>query len=1098
MEAKLIIARVERMLRERIRPAQHTSYSQLRTSIWKVPDEAVPHGAETALHGAEATPATPHEATPTTPHLGAVRTVVGEPVPPHAVPDPEHFTPIAVGTPWGKPWQTVWFIFEGTTPEATAVPTGDTLEALIDLGWADHSAGFQCEGLVRGPDGHTIKALNPRNTWVPLPQAPESPVHFTVEAAANPLLLAVPPFQKTYDGDKLTASQENLYVLRRADIVIRHTAVCDLATDIAVLLELLSTRDSANFTNDDYEVLYALNSALDALDLSDIPGTASAARELLAPIMARPALPGAHRLSAVGHAHIDSAWLWPLRETKRKVNRTLANVCRLIEDGTGLVFALPAAQHVAWLRETDPELFERVATHVKNGAIVPVGGMWVEPDAVLPGSEAFARQLVEGTRFFAEAFGYECTEIWLPDSFGYSAALPQLAREAGISRFLTQKISWNQTNVFPYHTLLWEGIDGSRIFTHFPPADTYGSEVTGDQIMHAVTNFKNKGTANCSLLPFGYGDGGGGPTREMMDRISRLENLRGAPRVVSESPHDFFDRAEVELPNPPVWVGELYLELHRGTLTSQIRAKQGNRRSEALLRETELWCTIAALSGAPYPYDELREAWHTVLLCQFHDILPGTSVAWVYREVAQLYAHVKATCEALIANAFDFLATHAEPTSVPQAAAGNASAPAPLLSPQSERSQHAEHFQSPEYAQSESTPQFLANATSFSRHGVAPLSAAACNSPVAAAPEASPQRPENGVSATAASISNGLLTLDFTADGALTQLTDAGGHTYVPAGVRGGEFQVFQDFPNMWDAWDIDPFYSGSLSTPELHLDATGTRDTPDGQEAFARASMEYGASHATIEWALQAGSPSVDVHVSANWHEHEKLLKLTFPVDIHTDHAQYETQFGYIERPTHTNTSWEQAKFEVSAHRWIRLANAGTSWAIANDSTYGWDITRHSAGRRGTWSQVRATLVKSAVYPDPEQDQGHFEWNFRIHPGAGVLDALADGQQLNLPLRPSPVAIAAPLSVAGAVVESVALAPDRSGDVVVRLYEALGAPTTVELTMPGAYVRTTDLLYRESSTSPRVHSSGATHRFTLAPFQIATVRITPNYEEQL
>ncbi|MGV9196775.1 alpha-mannosidase [Arcanobacterium canis] len=998
MDVGLTLTRVHRTLHERIMRAQYTPVSQLSLATWRVPDEIV-NGVS----------------------------VIGEPVTEPSGP----FTPITVGDTWGMPWQTVWFDVSGTTPSASQIPHGNTVEAVLDLGWDDHSAGFQAEGLVKDAQGNSVKAINPRNQWIPLPQTPNTDFHFRIEAAANPLLLEVLPWQETHDGDKLTASRTEHYRIAKADVVIRHAQVVDLVTDISVIYEMLEAKGEAAFTNGDYEALMALNDALDQLDLGNIPGTAAAARKVLAPIMARPALPGAHHLSAVGHAHIDSAWLWPIRETKRKVNRTIANVVRLIEDGTGLVFALPAAQHVAWLRDEDPELFERVQKCVREGSIVPVGSMWVEPDAVLPGGEAMARQLVEGTAEFEDAFGIRCKEIWLPDSFGYSAALPQLAREAGIERFLTQKISWNQTNVFPYHTLQWEGIDGSRIYTHFPPADTYGSEVTGAQIRHAEQNFKNKGEANSSLLPFGYGDGGGGPTREMMERLSRMEDLAGYPQVVSESPHAFFDRAQAELPEPPVWVGELYLELHRGTFTSQIATKQGNRRSEALLRETELWCTIAALAGAEYPYAELRTAWRKVLLCQFHDILPGTSIAWVYREVATIYAEVKETCERLIGEAFDFLGKGHEGR------------------------------------------QAWANATSFSVHGVDALGATEVSGGV------------GSISVSDKRISNGALSIDFNDSGAATQITDSAGHTYIPSGTSAGEFCVFQDFPNTWDAWDIDPFYKGSQKNLELVFDGIHTTDA----QATARAHTSFGNSQMSIEWRLSAGQPYVDVHVEVDWHEREKLLKLAFPLDVHTDHAQFETQMGHITRPTTTNTSWESAKFEVNAHRWLRVANSGTCVSIANDSTYGWDITRHATGQRGTYSLVRATLVKSAVYPDPAQDQGHFEWNFRLRPGASVLDAVADGQAINIPLRKAPV-IAAPFTCTGAVVESVSMVPDQSGDVAIRLYEAEGAPGQARITWPDAEVKATDLLYRDSDNAATVSSVDGVHTVELSPFQIVTLRV--------
>ncbi|MDO4665514.1 MAG: glycoside hydrolase family 38 C-terminal domain-containing protein [Actinomycetaceae bacterium] len=1001
MDVTLILKRVHRTLTERVMRCVYTKKTPLQVQIWRVPDE--------------------DDGT------------VGEPTK-----GPGDFSPFQVGKPWGKPWQTVWFRFQGRTP--AQLGEDEQFEAVINLGWADHSPGFQAEGLVRDEGGHVLKAINPRNQWVPLPQTPNTDFSFTVEAAANPLLLDVLPFQKTADGDKLTAGGEQIYTLTQADLAVMNKTVAALVIDLQMLHELLAAKEEKNFTATDYETLGALNGALDALDLGDIAGTAGAARAVLAPILSRPALPHAHRLSAVGHAHIDSAWLWPIRETKRKVCRTLANVVRLLEDGADMYFALPAAQHVAWLKETEPELFTRVKDWVRRGRICPVGGMWVEPDAMLPGGEALARQLVEGLRFFEDELGVKCAEIWLPDSFGYSAALPQFAREAGITRFLTQKISWNQTNVFPHHTLTWEGIDGSRIFTHFPPADTYGSEVTGAQLLHAANNFKNKGQANSSLLPYGYGDGGGGPTREMLARLDRVKNYEGAPQVISEPPTKFFDKAEVEFPHPPVWTGELYLELHRGTLTSQIRAKQGNRRVEALLKETEYWCTVAALNGAPYPHEQLRKVWHDVLLCQFHDILPGTSVAWVYREVDQIYANATKVCEDLIARAFAHLGRGKAPQSC------------------------------------------LANATCFP-NGAPPFSAEV-------APPSSPETQET-LKCERYTISNGKLSLRFDESGALTELIDKNGQNYIPCGEKAGIFQVFQDFPNMWDAWDIDAFYQGTRQ--DLPMTFAGT--ARHGDTACGLAEIQFGNSRATIEWQLPAGADYVDVHVGVDWHEHERLLKLAFPVDIHTDHAQYETQMGYVTRPTHTNTSWEAAKFEVSAHRWLRLANTGKSLSIANDATYGWDITRHSCGRRGTYSLVRATLVKSAVYPDPHQDQGCFTWNFRIRPGATTMEATADGHRVNLPPRQVQTAIQPPFGVSGAVVESVCMVPDSSGDVAIRLYEGEGAPSTIRLTWPGATVRATDLLYRDyadPADAPKVYSHGDLHEIAVSAFQIVTLRVRP------
>lgn len=1021
---EILIQRVKRTLEERLVPAIYSPVSPLRVSAWRVPREG---------------------------------DVIGEPVSFADIPDT--FPEFTVGQSWGSAWETTWFKFQGTVPAVDSLNCreGDVVEARLDLGWSDVSAGFQAEGLVRDIAGNAIKAVNPRNQWVPLPVAKHvsQDFQFYVEAAANPLLLDIPPFQPTDEGDKLTASTEDIYTLRAAEIVIRHGDIYDFALDVSILLELVQS--AAQLTHRELEVLFGISSALDCLDFQRLCDTVPLAQKRLQPLLDRPALPREHELFAVGHAHIDSAWLWPLRETRRKVARTLANVVRLLEDGHEMVFALPAAQHVAWLEQDEPQLFERVKALVAKGKIVPVGGMWVEPDAVLPGGEALARQLVEGLNYFAEKFDVSCQEIWLPDSFGYTAALPQLARSAGISRFLTQKISWNQTNIFPHHTLWWEGIDGSRVFTHFPPADTYGSDVTGTQLRHAVENFKEAGRANSSMLLYGYGDGGGGPTREMLERLARVRNLEGFAKTHHATPQEFFDQAQAEYDQPPTWVGELYLEKHRGTLTSHVSAKQGNRRSEALLREAEWWAATAAVRGLlDYPYQDFQKLWHQVLLCQFHDILPGSSIAWVYRETAEIYASVRQSCESIIEKSLQALGS-ASPSKADQA--GNESA---------------------NRGEATSASLCLANATSFPILSV-PSGAGAVVEPPANDLQINREKHE---------ISNSYLKLRFDESGRCVSLQDRQGVEFIPAEAPAGIFQIHQDFPNQWDAWDIDYFYRGSLCTPCMSAPELGLEE----DFAWMRSRMTFGDSEAAITWKLGAHSRAVDISVEADWHEQEKLLKLAFGVNLHTDHAQFETQFGYLTRAIHDNTSWDAARFEVSAHRWIRLENASLALAIANDATYGWDITRHHQDR-GTYQLVRATLVKSAKYPDPQQDQGRFTWNFRVRPQATVVEAIRDGQDINLRRRYYHGNPIAPLvSVEGAVVESMSLCPDESGDLGLRIYEGTGGPQQVRIRIPEAQrVWTTDLRYQPSIEAPVLRQMDGEYVLELGAFQIATLRASFN-----
>jgi alpha-mannosidase len=593
-DRKLIEGRVDRVLRERIRPAVYPASVPARIEVWEAPGEPVPVAEGLAAD----------------------------------------YRPAAVGDMWGPPWGTVWMRVSAEVPKEWA---GQTVEAVIDLGFQDRSPGFQAEGLVYTPDGAAIKGLNPRNQWVRVgtPVTGGEQVTLYVEAASNPEI-GGNWFQPTPMGLKETAGDRPLYRIERVDLAIFDTEVWELAADVEVLSQLMHELPEGSARR--WEILRALGRALDAIDLQDVNATASAGRAQLAEVLAKPANASAHRISAVGHAHIDSAWLWPLRETVRKVARTASNVTALMDEHPEFVFAMSSAQQLAWIKEHRPEVFAKVAKKVAAGQFVPVGGMWVESDTNMPGSEAMARQFVHGKRFFLDEFGIETEEVWLPDSFGYSGALPQIVLASGSRWFLTQKISWNQTNKFPHHTFWWEGHDGTRVFTHFPPADTYNSEILGRELAHAERNFQEKGSATVSLVPFGHGDGGGGPTREMLARAARLSDLEGSPRVTIEPPREFFTKAEGEYPNAPVWVGELYLEYHRGTYTSQAKTKQGNRHSEHLLREAELWAATAALRlGAAYPYDALDRLWKRVLLNQFHDILPGSSIAWVHAEAERTY-----------------------------------------------------------------------------------------------------------------------------------------------------------------------------------------------------------------------------------------------------------------------------------------------------------------------------------------------------------------------------------------------------------------------------------------------------------------------------
>uniref|UniRef100_A0AAU3GNU0 Glycosyl hydrolase-related protein n=1 Tax=Streptomyces sp. NBC_01401 TaxID=2903854 RepID=A0AAU3GNU0_9ACTN len=1004
-DRSLVEARLKRVLDERIRPAVYPESVPLDVAVWNAPGEPVPVAEGLA---------------------GPVE-------------------PIAVGDRWGAPWSTCWFRVSGAVPAHWA---GRTVEALLDLGFDENMPGFQCEGLVYRPDGTPVKGLNPRNQWVrvgaPVEGGEEVLLH--IEAASNPVILDYHPFLPTRLGDKETAGSELQYTLARMDLAVFDEHVWNLVQDLEVLGELMAELPVEGARR--WDILRAIGRALDAVDLQDVNGTAPAARAELAEVLATPAQPSAHRISAVGHAHIDSAWLWPLRETVRKVARTTSNMTALIEDEPDFVFAMSQAQQFAWIKEHRPEVYTKVKKAVAEGRFVPSGGMWVESDTNMPGSEAMARQFVHGKRFFIDEFGIENDEAWLPDTFGFAAGLPQIIKAAGSKWLLTQKISWSQTNKFPHHTFRWEGIDGTRIFTHFPPVDTYNCSMKGSEIAHAADNFKDKGVARHSLAPTGWGDGGGGTTREMIAKAGRMRSLEGSATVEWEKPADFFTKAEAEYPDAPVWVGELYLELHRATLTSQAKTKQGNRRSEHLLREAELWAATAAVRGVyTYPYEQLDRIWKTVLLHQFHDILPGSSIAWVHREAEKTYAAVAEELNGIV-------------DAAQRALAGDPSAGRELVF----------------------------NSAPHARAGV-PAGAAGA-APVAGEGRTAPREGGGYV------LDNGLLRVEIDARGLVVSAYDIGAERETVApGQAANLLQIHPDFPNMWDAWDVDAFYRNTV-TDLTDLDEL-TPIEEDGT-AGVRVVRSFGASKVTQLLTLNARAKRLDIDTEVDWHETEKFLKAAFPLDVHAERYASETQFGHFYRATHTNTSWEAAKFEACNHRFVHLEEPGWGVALVNDSTYGHDVTRTVRPTdAGTTTTVRVSLLRAPRFPDPETDQGVHRFRHALAPGAAIGDAVREGFRINLPERrltgEREVAPLVTVDNDAVVVSAVKLADDASGDLVVRLYESTGGRARVRLTtgFEAAGLAVTDLLERplDDVTVPELTEEGVS--LSLRPFELVTLRLS-------
>nr|WP_201468454.1 glycoside hydrolase family 38 C-terminal domain-containing protein [Microbacterium hydrocarbonoxydans] len=1016
------LERLTRVRRDRIAPQIHHRVADVDVSSWLVADDGEPVSARHALG------------------LGDDEGRA-----------PASYSPFEGGSPWGQAWATRWFHVEGRIP---ADVSGE-VELLFDLGWFDHSVGGHAEALVHSRDGVPVKGLHPKQRWVRVRGTNTHPaiasngddgsIDLYIEAAANPLLLGLPPFVVTEHGEKGAPDFEE-FILRTAELAVFRPEVYEFAVDLDVCGELVKTLtpDSPRY----WRLLRGIEEALDIYDERDAVASAVLARAVLTPLLAQPAHASTLEVTAVGHAHMDSAWLWPLRETVRKLGRTVSNALALLDSDPTLIYTMTSAQHFHWLETHYPDLFERVSRYVAEGRFVPVGGMWVEVDGLIPAGESFVRQIVLGKAYFADRFGLDSREVWLPDSFGYSGALPQIARRSGSDVFLTQKISWNDTTVFPHHSFWWEGIDGTRVFTHFPPADTYAASVTADELAHTVSNFKDKAIATHALLAYGYGDGGGGPTREMASRLQRFADLEGAPRVTSRSPEDFFRDAEQELRDlpstsaiSPVWHGELYLELHRGSLTSQQAMKRGNRRSEALLREVEHASAAAAIfTGAAYPAAELQEIWQGVLLHQFHDILPGTSIAWVHREARDFYAETEARLDELLNRATSRLQD------------------AGALVPASES---------------------LATPTEVTAV-------------------------DGDADAERIVLDNGILRVVFDETGHATSLRTSNGTEYVTRGARLNEFVLFRDEPVRWDAWDLDRHV---LRHPRPVHDLSEIEVVHDGDDAGVRVVRSFGASRLTATTWLRAGAEQLETEAEIDWREREQLLKVAVPFAIRGRTASFEAQYGNSERPLHVNDAGDEAMFEGALQRYVHVAEGGRGAAVLASTIAGADARTDDSGIGTT---VRLSLLRGARFPDPDADLGIHRFAWAVRPDASLPDAVEAARDFARPesAHPGLPALASLDMLHGhAVIDWIKLAEDGSGDVIVRLYETQGARASARLAVHPALgdgtVTETDLLeHAAPADGPRLalqtdadgttSTTAADALLDLAPYQLCTLRLTP------
>jgi len=802
--------------------------------------------------------------------------------------------------------------------------------------------------------------------------------------------------------------------------------------------------------------------------------------------------PPVGRIALTGHAHLDLAWLWPVAETRRKGRRTFASVLGLMERYEDFTFNQSSAQLYEWVEEDDPTLFERVRERVAEGRWEPVGGSWVEPDCQIPSGESFARQLLYGQHYFEEKFGRRAEVAWLPDTFGFSPAIPQLLLGAGITGFFTYKLNWSETNKFPHDLFLWEGLDGSRIVAHTfdNPGVDYNGDIAPLDMYGTWRNFRGKRHHPESLFSFGWGDGGGGPSEKMLENYARLKDFPALPCPRMARVDEFF--ASLPRHGLPKWFGELYLELHRGTLTTQAKVKKLNREGEHRLLEAEAFSTLAALRGHgsshgfpyEYPGEELERTWKTVLLNQFHDILPGTSISEVYEDThRELEASVNGARK-LRDNALRQLAGEA---------GENILVANPTLHPRPLSVLLAEDTgESTTVADAEGEPLpvqrvaegLLVHDPNRRVPGLGWTILRQEN------PGAAPAEILAGVRAEGigrgATVENDLLRVEIGADGSLDRVYDKAAGREALDG-RGNQLWAYADKPANWDAWDVDESYE--LEGEEVP-GAQSIEVVEDGPlRAAVRIERAWRDSSIVQTYRLLAGSGCLDVDTRIVWHERQVLLRALFPLNVRSHEATFETMYGAVRRPTHRNTSWDATRFEVSAHRWADISEPGYGVALLNDGKYGHSVRDNVLG---------ISLLRSPLHPDPLADEGEHGFTYSLFPHLGdwtEAGVVEEAFALNSPLGAVPgsgsPAESGFLEVEGVklALGSLKMAEDGRG-VILRLYEPHGARGRCALLFDsGVKVAERVNLLEEQEGEP-VEVEGNMVRLGVRPFEVLTLRL--------
>jgi alpha-mannosidase len=973
---------------------------------------------------------------------------------------------LQVGDSWGGLFDCAWFRFSGQAPEQAGE---EPLVLLLDVSGemcVFDSEGAPVRGLTSLSSTYDFSLGGPGKRVLPLDDVAQNGAGIEVwaDAGCNDL------FGNLQDEGRVKV----------AAVAVVDEAIRALYYDFEVLLDFLKTLPEESPRHQ--QVLTGLTDAMHLL-YGGVPQNARRARAVLAPLLAKRNGDAPLRVSAVGHAHMDLAWLWPIRETIRKGARTFATALANIEKHPDYIFGSSQAQYFAWMKQHYPVLWDRVVAAVKAGRIDVQGCMWVEADTNLAGGEALVRQILHGRRFWRREFGLDVKYLWLPDVFGYSGSLPGILAKAGVKYFSTQKLSWSLVNVFPHHSFHWRGIDGSEVLAHMLPEETYNSPAAPRSVRMIERNYKDSGVSSRALMVYGIGDGGGGPGEEHLERLSRIKNLEGLSPVTQEPVVAFLEKWQADAARFATWTGELYLERHEGTLTTNARNKRYNRKMELALRDLE-WSSVLAgqLAGAAYPAERLEALWQETLLYQFHDILPGSSIKRVYDESVARY-------ELMLAETLDLIAAN-DARIAAQVDTSGMAAPAVV-------------FNSLSWDRMEWVNlggQWLK--VTAPGMGYAALDANGVRSGDVSRP--ADAGTTSGLHAMANTIENDVLRVRFGEDGAIVSILDKRGSREV---IRpGGAANRLAVYADPGDAWDFPMDYAEQ--TPRyMELVSSGAR--VDGPRAIMAQVYRLGHSEVTQEITLTVGSARLDFVTHMHWREPRSMLRTSFPVAVQADEATYEIQFGHLRRPTHRNTTWDLARDEVAAHRWADLSQRDYGVALLNDCKYGHKI------KDGV---MDLNLLRSAPYSGPRlvedadvapgephdgyTDQCEHDLIYALLPHAGdhvAGNVTREAYGLNVPLRvvvtdahagtlPREASFLS-VDAANIIVEAVKKAEDGD-DLIVRLYECEGrdALATVAFGFPVSAVSSVDLM-EENPTRLDIAADSVKVAFT--PFAIETLRAT-------